>query len=58
MLLLRSSGLFLLRLAERMFLALLFQEPPRNTRPRFQPTPFETIMTPAPFLSSDGYPRG
>ncbi len=29
---LRSSGLFLLRLAERQFLAVLFQEPPRRTR--------------------------
>jgi len=29
---LRLAGLFLLRLAERQFLALLFQDPPRNTR--------------------------
>jgi hypothetical protein len=28
----RLSGLFLLRLAERQFLGLLFQEPPRSTR--------------------------
>lgn len=32
MLLLRLSGSFLLRLAERALLALLFQDPPRNTR--------------------------
>src|SRR5437764_13959005 len=32
MLLLRLSGSFLLRLAERTFLPLLFHEPPRNTR--------------------------
>ena len=32
MLLLRLSGVFLLRLAARVFLALLFQEPPRRTR--------------------------
>ena len=32
MLLLRLSGSFLLRLAERTLLALLFQDPPRNTR--------------------------
>ncbi len=31
-LLFRLSGLFLLRLAERRFLGLLFQEPPRSTR--------------------------
>ena len=34
-LLLRLSGLFLLRFAERQFLALLFQLPPRFTR--FEP---------------------
>jgi hypothetical protein len=33
-LLLRLRGVFLLRLAERQFLALLFQEPPRNTLAR------------------------
>ena len=32
LLLLRLSAVFLLRLAERKFLGLLFQEPPRNTR--------------------------
>ena len=32
MLLLRSPGSFLLRLAERTFLPLLIHEPPRNTR--------------------------
>ena len=32
LLLFRLSGVFLLRLAERVFLGLLFQEPPRNTR--------------------------
>ena len=32
MLLLRLVGLFLLRLAERRFLGLLFHEPPRRTR--------------------------
>ncbi len=32
MVLLRLSGSFLLRLAERQFLPLLFQEPPRTTR--------------------------
>ena len=32
MLLLRWSGEFLLRLAERSLLGLLFQEPPRSTR--------------------------
>ena len=32
LLLLRLSGLFLLRLAARQFLGLLFHEPPRNTR--------------------------
>jgi hypothetical protein len=32
MLLLRLSGVFLLRLAERKFLGVLFHEPPRNTR--------------------------
>jgi hypothetical protein len=32
MLLLRLSGAFLLRMAERAFLELLFQEPPRSTR--------------------------
>jgi hypothetical protein len=42
LLLLRLSGVFLLRFAERQFLGLLFQEPPRNTRaillrPRFRP---------------------
>lgn len=36
MLLLRLSGLLLLRFAERQFCALLFQDPPRNTR--FEPT--------------------
>jgi hypothetical protein len=33
MLLLRLSGVLLLRFAERRLLALLFHEPPRNTRP-------------------------
>ena len=32
LLLLRLSGVFLLRLAERRFVGLLFQEPPRSTR--------------------------
>ncbi len=32
MLLFRLSGVLLLRLAERTFCALLFHEPPRNTR--------------------------
>jgi hypothetical protein len=32
MLLLRLSGVFLLRFAERQFWAVLFQEPPRSTR--------------------------
>jgi hypothetical protein len=32
MLLFRLSGVFLFRLAERVFLALLFQLPPRKTR--------------------------
>jgi hypothetical protein len=32
MLSLRLSGVFLLRMAHRQFLALLFQLPPRNTR--------------------------
>ncbi len=36
MLLFRLSGVFLLRLADRQFLALLFQLPPRFTR--FEPT--------------------
>jgi hypothetical protein len=36
MLLLRLSGLFLLRLAERAFSELLFQEPPRNTPTRYR----------------------
>jgi hypothetical protein len=36
MLLLRLSGLFLLRLAERALSGLLFQEPPRNTPTRFR----------------------
>ena len=31
----RLSGLFLLRYAARQFLALLFQDPPRNTRGLF-----------------------
>ena len=39
MLLLRLSGLLLLRLAERQFSALLFQEPPRKTRFVFGPAP-------------------
>ena len=40
LLLLRLSGVLLLRFAERKFVALLFHEPPRNTRsgaPRLQP---------------------
>ena len=41
MLLLRLSGLFLLRFAERRFLALLFQEPPRSTRHQSGPSPLE-----------------
>ena len=41
MLLFLLSGLFLLRLAARRFLALLFQEPPRRTRSA-SPIPFET----------------
>lgn len=32
MLLFRLSGVFLFRLEERVFLALLFHEPPRRTR--------------------------
>lgn len=32
LLLFRLSGVFLFRLAERVFLELLFHEPPRNTR--------------------------
>lgn len=36
-LLLRFSGLFLLRLAERKLCGLLFHEPPRNTRPHVMP---------------------
>ncbi len=40
MLLLRLSRVFLLRLAERILLPLLFQEPPRRTaRPVFRPGP-------------------
>jgi hypothetical protein len=38
MLLLRLSGLFLLRFAERQLFGLLFQLPPRRTRP-YQPDP-------------------
>ncbi len=38
-LLLRLSGLFLLRFAERRLSALLFQEPPRNTRQQSGPIP-------------------
>ena len=42
MLLLRLSGLFLLRFAERKFSGLLFQEPPRTTRrDRSGPSPLE-----------------
>jgi hypothetical protein len=48
MLLLRLSGLFLLRFAERQLLALLFQLPPRFTRfvpdgqrPKVDQVPFE-----------------
>ena len=40
MLLLRSVGVFLLRLAERTLTGLLFQEPPRNDRgPPIGPLP-------------------
>jgi len=38
LLLLRLSGVLLLRLAERQLFGLLFQLPPRNTRP-YQPDP-------------------
>jgi len=41
MLLLRLSGLFLLRFAERKLSCLLFQEPPRSTRHQSGPSPLE-----------------
>ena len=43
MLLLRLSGLLLLRVAERALSGLLFQEPPRSTRDSSQGTPQKDI---------------
>jgi len=39
LLLFRLSGVFLLRLAERQFVGLLFHDPPRSTRRHFGPAP-------------------
>lgn len=44
LLLLRSAGAFLLRLAERALIALLFQEPPRRTR-AFGREPAERVVS-------------
>jgi len=54
-LLLRLSGAFLLRLAERRFLGLLFQVPPRSTRRAFQGTEPHNLkhgMVPRPLLTN------
>lgn len=49
-LLLRLPGSFLLRFAERQFLALLFQPPPRLTRFEPEPGPMPLLRRPPPIL--------
>jgi hypothetical protein len=59
LLLLRLSGLFLLRFADRQFLGLLFQEPPRNTlngRPVMPDAGIPAATT--SFHADGGCPRG
>ncbi len=52
----RLSGLFLLRLAERQFLGLLFQEPPRSTRRLCGPDPLgHTSAKIKIFLANRGF---
>jgi hypothetical protein len=51
MLLFRFDGVFLLRLADRQFFALLFQEPPRLTR--FEPEAGPTVLWPIRPLHQD-----
>ena len=53
----RLSGLFLLRLAERQFLGLLFQEPPRSTRRLCSPDPLglQTAAEAAIFAANRGF---
>lgn len=55
MLLLRLPGLFLLRFAERTFLGLLFQEPPRIARlPALGPFPFIIVKRSGDFGITGG----
>ena len=52
----RLSGLFLLRFAERQFLGLLFQEPPRSTRRLYSPNPLgQTTAEAAIFAANRGF---
>ena len=52
MLLFRLSGLFLLRFAERQFLGLLFQDPPRSTRRLYSPNPLGQRTTKAAIFAA------
>ena len=52
--LLRLSGLFLLRFAERRLSCLLFQEPPRSTRHQSGPSPLEYYPGKNAFTQAQG----